>query len=76
MYEDIGHSNEARKTMKKYLLGNLEVSAALRAKLSHLLLCQLSVVHRISLFFYCALSTLAPDTRPPAIVSLIANRKY
>lgn len=25
MYEDIGHSNEARKTMKKYLIGNLEV---------------------------------------------------
>jgi hypothetical protein len=26
MYEDIGHSNEARKTMKKYLIGNLEVT--------------------------------------------------
>ena len=26
MYEDIGHSNEARKTMKKYLIGNLEVN--------------------------------------------------
>ena len=25
MYEDIGHSNEARKTMKKYLIGNFEV---------------------------------------------------
>mmetsp|Transcript_16589 Transcript_16589/g.15934 ORF Transcript_16589/g.15934 Transcript_16589/m.15934 type:complete len:149 (+) Transcript_16589:135-581(+) len=25
MYEDIGHSNEARKTMKKYLIGHLEV---------------------------------------------------
>ena len=29
MYEDIGHSNEARKTMKKYLIGNLEVGAHL-----------------------------------------------
>jgi hypothetical protein len=25
MYEDVGHSNEARKTMKKYIIGSLEV---------------------------------------------------
>ena len=25
MYEDIGHSNEARKTMKKYLVGSYAV---------------------------------------------------
>lgn len=26
MFEDIGHSNEARKTMEKYLIGTLKVS--------------------------------------------------
>ena len=25
MFEDIGHSNEARKTMSKYLIGSLKV---------------------------------------------------
>ena len=38
MYEDIGHSNEARKTMKKYLIGNLEVRMFLyRVKYSNIL---------------------------------------
>ena len=34
MYEDIGHSNEARKTMKKYLIGSLEVHCVLIPALS------------------------------------------
>ena len=34
MYEDIGHSNEARKTMKKYLIGSLEVHYVLTPALS------------------------------------------
>ena len=29
MYEDIGHSNEARKTMKKYLVGTYAVRTLL-----------------------------------------------
>ena len=40
MYEDIGHSNEARKTMKKYLIGNLEVcfeNALIRSDLNMVL---------------------------------------
>ena len=29
MFEDIGHSNEARKTMEKYLVGTVKVSSRL-----------------------------------------------
>jgi hypothetical protein len=45
MYEDVGHSNEARKTMKKYIIGSLEVQIRflglprLRNRLTHSFCC-------------------------------------
>ena len=51
MYEDIGHSNEARKTMKKYLIGNLEVcseNALIRSDLNTItIICLVSCGNRI-----------------------------
>lgn len=57
MYEDVGHSNEARKTMKKYIIGSLEVQIHLLnpkplLKFRILLFCTVAVYISIIFLFY------------------------
>ena len=59
MYEDVGHSNEARKTMKKYIIGSLEVKIKIQSFIIRLLfVIRISFINLIKCYYRINYMTL------------------